>query len=178
MANPLEIGSVSPPAPLQDAPQNQSAQNGLQQGGPPQPQQAPPPPPTHEQTVAALRHFDAIKGELTPLLANPALGKSDMKSQIIDGVTKLVSERIISAATAVQQLSQVPTDPLQQRKYLTQMMQQTMQAENAIVEHHRNTNLGSGDWATEAAKHTGNPDNHMEDMKALQANYSGGSNAR
>lgn len=174
MPNPL---SSAPPA----APQ-QTPQNGLQPPQSPQgvqgaqPQQAPAPP-SHAETVAALRHFDAIKSELTPLLANPALGKSDLKSQIIDGTTKLVSERIISAATAVQQLSQVPTDPLEQRKYLQNMMAQTMQAENAIVEHHRNTNLGSGDWATEAAKHTGSPDNHMDEMKALHAKYSGVPNA-
>jgi hypothetical protein len=170
MANPLESGSISPPAPLQDAPQNQSAQNGLQ--GQPQAQQAPPPP-THEQTVAALRHFDAIKGELTPLLANPALGKSDLKSQIIDGVTKLVSERIISAATAVQQLSQVPTDPLQQRKYLQNMMAQTVQAANAIVDHHAQGSLGSMDWAHEGKYQAPHHDDHMDHMKALGAQYGG-----
>lgn len=171
MANALEPGNAPPPIPQQDS------SNALQQGGAPQqpgqPGPAMPPPPTHAQTVAALRHFDAIKGELTPLLNDPALGKSDLKSQIIDGVTKLVGERIISAATAVQQLSQVPSDPLQQRKYLQNMMQQTMQAENAIVEHHRNTNVGSGDWAKESAQHTGSPDNHMDDIKALGAQYGG-----
>lgn len=174
MANPLEVGNTSPEAPQQDAPQNQSAQNGLQQGQPPQ--GAPvPAPPTHEQTIAALRHFDAIKGELTPLLKDPTLGKSDLKSKIIDGVTKLVSERIISAATAVMQLSQVPTDPLQQRKYLQNMMNQTMQAENAILDHYGQGNPSLGDVAQHhAGMDHGNPDDHMHHIAALNANYSGG----
>lgn len=171
MPNPLEAMGGSPPPPNPDA----GAGNALQQGAPQQPQQPQqaPAPPTHEQTVAALRHFDAIRGELKVLLSNPSLGKSDLKSQIIDGTTKLVSERMMSPSDAVIQLSKTPTDPLQQRKWLQQLMQQTMQAEAAIVDHHRNTNLGSGDWATEAQKHNTNPDNHMQDMAALMANYQG-----
>lgn len=170
MGNPLDSFGTSPPAPNPDA--GSGSGNALQQGAPQQPQKVPPPP-THEQTVAALRHFDAVKGELTTLLKNPALGKSDVKSQIIDGVTKLVSERMLSPAQAVIQLSQVPTDPLQQRKWIQTQMAQTVQAEQGIVEHHRNTNMGSGDWATEAQQHNTNPDNHLQDMSALASNYGG-----
>lgn len=164
MANPLELGSVSPPAP------NPDAGNALQQGAPAQAQQGqpgqqPPAPPTHEQTVAALRHFDAIKGELTTLLKNPSLGKSDMKSQVIDGVTKLVSERIISPAQAVIQLSQVPTDPIQQRKWLQTQMQQAVQAERGIIAHHGAGFAGGGPEPTPSA------DDHMQSIAGLQSNY-------
>jgi len=174
MPNALDNG-MPPPAQAQPGAQG----NGLQQSGPPAngaapTAMAPPPPPTHEQTVAALRHFDAIKTELTTLLQDPAAGRSDLKSKIIDGVTKLVSERMLSAPQAVQQLAQVPSDPLQQRKWMQTMLAQAMQAEQGIVEHHRNTNLGSGDWATEAQKHVSNPDDHMHHMAALAANYGGG----
>ena len=167
MPNPLEGFGPSPPAP------NPDAGNALQQGAPQQQQQQAPPP-NHDQTVAALRHFDAVKGELKTLLSNPALGKSDLKSQIIDGVTKLVSERMMKPADAVIQLSQVPENPIEQRKWLQGLMMQNQQAAQGILDHHRNTNLGSGDWATEAQKHNTNPDNHMADMSALAANYGGG----
>jgi hypothetical protein len=173
MPNALDSGM---PPPVQAQPGAQG--NGLQEGGPPAngaaPQAAPPPPPTHQQTVAALRHFDAIKGELTTLLQDPAIGRSDLRSKIIDGFTKLVSERILPAPQAVQQLGQVPNDAPGQRKWAQTMMAQTVQAEQGIVEHHRNTNLGSGDWATEAAQHHNTkPDDHLHDMAALNANYSG-----
>lgn len=173
MPNPLESGPM--PAPAQGA--EPVPGNALQQSGPPMagaPGNAAPPPPTHAQTVAALRHFDAIKGELSTILKNPALGRSDVKSQIIDGVAKLVSERMISPGQAVIQLSQVPSDPLQQRKWIQTQMMQAVQAEHSIVETHRNTNLGSGDWATEAQQHNTNPDTHMQDIAALTAGYGGG----
>ena len=170
MSNPLEIGMTSPAPPNPNAGESS---NALQQGAPAQagPQQQPAP--THSQTVAALRHYDAIKSELQALLSNPALGKSDLKSEMIDGVSKLVAQRIVSPANAVLELSKIPEDPLQQRKYVQQQMQQAVQAEQSVVEQHRNTNLGSGDWATEAQQHNTNPDNHMQDIQALGAQYRG-----
>lgn len=140
---------------------------------PPGAQQKPPPAPTHAQTVAALRHFDAIKKELTVLVSNPALGKSNLKSQIIDGTSSLVAERVMPASQAVPLLASVPEDPIQQRKWVQQHLMNTIQSEHAIVEQHRNTNLGSGDWATESQQHNTNPDNHMDDMKALGDQYGG-----
>src|SRR5262249_4695331 len=127
MANPLEVGSVSPPPP------NPDQQNALQGGA--APQQAMQAAPSLQQTVAALRHFDAVKRELGVLLGNPAIGKSDAKSQIIDGVMNLVSERFMSPEEAVITLSKVPENPLQQRKWLQTTLAQTQQSENAVLDH-------------------------------------------
>lgn len=168
MANPLEAGSVSPPAP------NPDAGNALQQGAPQQQQQAPAPP-THEQTIAALRHFDAVKGELQTLLKNPALGKSSVKSQVIDGVTKLVSERMLSPAQAVIQLSQVPEDPLAQRKWIQMQMGQAVQAENAVLDHYGQGNPSMLDNPQQhvAMMDHGKRDDHSQHMQALATNYGG-----
>lgn len=177
MPNALANGTL-PPAPQQDAPPlnglQPSQQAGPQPGGPAPGAGAAPAPPTHEQTVAALRHFDAIKGGLVTLLKDPAAGKSDLKSKIIDGVTRLVAERMISAPQAVQQLAQVPADPLQQRKWLQGMLAQTVQAENNILDHFGQGNPSLGDVAGHFSSNAGGKsDDHIEHMKALHANYSG-----
>jgi hypothetical protein len=174
MPNALDSGMPPPAAAQEGAPGNALQQ----QSGPPAngaaPPAAPPPPPTHEQTVAALRHFDAIKGELTMLLKDPAAGRSDLKSKIIDGVTKLVSERMLTAPQAVQQLDQVPSDPLQQRKWMQTMLAQTVQAENGLLDHYGQGNPSLGDVAGHFAGNAGGKrDDHMEHIKALHANYSG-----
>ena len=49
---------------------------------PAQAQQAPAP--NHAQTVAALRHFYMIGKELRGLLADPNVGKSDIRSALIE----------------------------------------------------------------------------------------------
>lgn len=161
MANSLEAANPAAPNP------NENANNALQQGGQQQQQSAAPAPPTHAQTVAALRHFDAIKNELTTILKNPTLGKADVKSQIIDGVTKLVSERMMKPADAVIQLSQVPTDPLQQKKWAQTQFSQAMQAEQAILAHHAQGFAGQGPEPTPSR------DDQMDHMAALHSNYGG-----
>src|ERR1035441_6763677 len=145
MPNPLQSDMTPAPTPAQP--------NAIQQGGgvsPMGPQQgAPgaqqaPPAPTHAQTVAALRHFTALKQELTVLLKNPDLGKADMKSAIIDGVTKLVADRIVPPAAAVQKLAMVPDTPFQQKKWIEQDYAQVMKAENMVLAHHAAAFAGQG----------------------------------
>ena len=160
---PEQVPSMRGNALLSGAPtmqQNAPTGNGVQAAQPPAP-------PTHEETVAALRHFDAIKSALAPLLQDPALGKSNMKMPIIAAVTKLVADGIISTETAVDRLCDVPRDPLLQRKVLQNMMQQVIQAERLILAHHAIGFAGQGPQPTPSA------DSHMDHIKALNANYSG-----
>ena len=137
---------------------------------PPQAQQAPqaPPAPSHAQTVAALRHFSAIMGELNTLIKDPDLGKADMKSAIIDGTTKLVSERMISPAQAVQMLATVPERPFDQKTWIMGHMQQAMQGENAVLVHH------AAAFAGAPAQPTPDADDHMDDLSSMmQTHYAG-----
>lgn len=178
MPNALANGGLPP---LPD--QNGSAGNGLLQG--PLPSAAAPAapagdapgpaPPTHEQTVAALRHFSAIKRQLMAILKDPATGRSDVKSKIIDGVTNLVAERMLSAPQAVSQLANVPAEPLEQRKWLQTMMAQAQAAENNILDHYGASSPHFGTVADhfDGTKGISHPDDHMGHLAALHANYKG-----
>lgn len=167
MPNPLHLGGApSPPNP--DMPQGPSP--AASPMAPAQPQQAPPPPPTHQQTVAALRHFDAIEQELTTLLKDPDLGKADMKSKIIDGTTSLVAKRIVSPAQAVMQLGSVPDRPFDQKQWLLTHYQQTVQAGAAVLAHH---GAGVATGMTPIDTTAPNPDDHQTAMAGVMSNYSG-----
>jgi hypothetical protein len=178
----LSAGALPPPPPMLAGQQQQSPmpQGGAQSPqGPgmaqPGPQQAPAP--THGQTVAALRHFNAILGELKGLLENPDLGKANLKSTIIDGMTKLVAERIIPPAAAVTQLASVPDAPFQQKQWAQNHYAQTVQASAAVLDHHRQSAMGTGNYDLENALHEdeSDPDSHMETMQGTMAqHYAGG----
>ena len=129
------------------------------------------PAPNHQETVAAMRHFMAIVDELQVLLKNPSLGKSNIRSQIIDGVTKLVGERMLSPANAVLILADIPDDPLQQRKLLQQKLQQTIAAQNNVLHHHVMGNQPTLDWAQESQHQPGSMDDHMQTMAGLHSQY-------
>lgn len=162
LSNGVPLGAL-PPQP------QQSAGAPAPPGGPPQQ----PPAITHQQAVAALRHFSAISRELEGLLKDPDLGKADVKSKIIDGTTKLVASRIIQPAQAVMQLSSVPADPQMQRGWVQQHFQQTMMAMNGVLDHHAQSNPGTGDLPTEIAKSQSNPDAHLDDMASVHSAYQG-----
>jgi hypothetical protein len=129
------------------------------------------PAPTHSQTVAALRHFAAVNGVLEGLLKNPDLGKANIQPQIIDAVTKLVGDRFMNATEAVQQLSAVPEKPFDQRTYLARLYQQNLMAEINVLEHHRQSFVGTGDYGTESTLHDNTSDRHLDTMSGLTQHY-------
>src|SRR5262249_26782956 len=110
--------------------------------------------------------FDAINKKLKVLLANPALGKSNIRSQLIEAVTELVGDRIVSPTQAVGQLSQFPDKPFDQKTWLANMYQQNQTAEMAVLMHH-------GDYVHPEGqpRPTPNPDNHMQDMAEMMADH-------
>ncbi len=164
MSNALMSGGSSAPTPPPAA----------QAAGPAGPQKMPPPP-THAQTVAALRHFDAVRRELEIIAKDPALGKSSVKSKIIDGVTRLVAGNIMQVTQAVDELAKVPSEPLLQRKWVKTMLMQAQQAENGILDHYGATSPHMGTVAEHfaATKDISHPDDHHDHMNALAANFRG-----
>lgn len=130
------------------------------------------PTPSHGQTIAVLRHMDAIQAELEILLKDPAAGKSNLKSKIIDGVTKLVAGRIMTAGAAVSQLASVPAEPFQQRKWLLQHLVQTFMAKIAVQSHH-----GAAFGGMPDVDQTSSPDDHLADMQSVMGHYGGIRNA-
>ena len=180
MANPLQLGAGSPEAPLDDGaaqsqpqPMAPGGTNPLGGGQGASPQAAQSPAPSHEQTVAALRHFHAVEAELHGLMRNPELGKSDIKSAIIDGTTKLVASRILTPAQAVMQLGEVPERPFDQKNWVQQHLMRAMQAQNMVLDHHRGANVRMGDWRADTPPAVPGTDGHADAMKGVMEHYQG-----
>lgn len=120
-----------------------------------------------------MRHFDAIKRELEIIAADPALGKSSVKSKIIDGVMRLVTERFMKPVQAVDELSKVPAEPLLQMKWVKTMYTQAQQAENGILDHYGATSPHLGAVADHFAGTKGaySADEHLDHVAAMTSNY-------
>lgn len=135
------------------------------------PQQAQTPAPDQQQTVATLRHFQAILKELQTLMEIPSIGKADIKSQIIEGTTKLVADRILAPAEAVMTLAKVPSDPAQQKQWVQEQFVQSLQAQATILDHHRAAYAGMEDMGESPSS-----DDHMATMSNMMQQHYGGSN--
>lgn len=174
MAGVLDPGGGSPQAPRPDAVPQPAVNGALSAPGSSTPQMAPgqatapPPAPTHGQTVAALRHFDAIQAELAALLKDPAVGKSNLKSKIIDGVTKLVANRIMTPGAAVAQLSSVPEEPFQQKKWIQTHLVQAVVSKVKILGDHGKAFGGIPEHLIDK---TSSPDDHLADMQGVMGHY-------
>jgi hypothetical protein len=124
------------------------------------------PAPTHAQTVAALRHFGAIAQKLQGALADPDAGKANMKSKVIDGMTELVGSRMMSPAEAVQVLATFPERPFDQRAWLANHLNQTLQARDMVLTHHATAFAGQG------PQPMAREDDHQADIRSmLQSHY-------
>ena len=151
------IGAL-PPIPDQSP---QAAQSPLQMALPP-----PMPAPSYGETVTALRHFRAVIQKLKSLLTNPDLGSSDIKSLVIDGVTDLVADRMMTPGDAISELSDFPTRPFDQKTWVQQNLVQAMQARNAVLAHHA---AAFGGVVNPVAPP--NPDHHMTIMAGMMKRH-------
>jgi hypothetical protein len=138
-------------------------------GAPGGPQQAPAP--DHAQTVAALRHFGAITRSIVGLLKNPALGKTDMRSEVIDAMTKLVASDMMRSDNAVSEMSTFPEKPFDQRKWLEDHLMNARQGQVAVLSHHQAA--FGGTTPDQDAVASSMEDNHHSSMKGLMGHYKG-----
>jgi len=174
MSNPLST-SASPQAP---EPQQAGAQQGANAlAGPSQSSAgagksvASIPAPTNAQTVTALRHFSAIEQELSELMKDPDLGKTDMRSKVIDGMTRLVSEGLVPASGAVRDLGTFPERPYDQRVWVNKHFMNTVMAQVSILAHHQ---AGAATGQNVEPDWTADPDDHQSIIAGLTARYGAG----
>lgn len=164
------IDVANPPPPEQPVGgQNALLSSQVQQGGPQQPM---PRVPTHAETVATLRHTAAIRVELMSLAKDPALGKSNVKPAVIDGVLRLVADQVMTTVQAVDQLSKFPDEPGQQLQWVKTMLAQNQQVANGVLDHHASGTPGTLDWSIESRHTAYDRDNHLSTMHRLAENYS------
>lgn len=149
-------GLGSPPIPNQQGQQQPAAT--APQG---------PPAPTHAQTVAALRHFQAVMGVFGKLQKNPDLGKADIRSAVIDGVTGLVAQRIIPPGAAVEKLATLPDRPFEQKQWVEQQILQDRVGRAAILVHHTMAHVG------EPPEQTPGSDTHLQDISGMMQGHYG-----
>lgn len=180
MGNALSSQPLTPPTPP-DIPTPATGGNPLAGPMPSGPQAAPSqqqqqpfggiPAPTHAQTVAALRHFTAIEDKLSMAMQDPDLGKTDIRSKVIDEMTDLVAEGIFSAPDAVKQMGTFPDKPYEQRAWINQHFMQAVQAQQAVLAHHQ---FGVATGQNVQPNVEANPDDHLSTIASLNSRYAGG----
>lgn len=132
------------------------------------------PAPTPSETMAALNHFAAIEKELTILLSDPEVGKTNMRSRIIDGTARLVSTRQMEPGEAVVELGSLPDRPFDQKKWLEGHLASTVQAASTVLDHHRIAYAGKD--VPPPSPQAMSPEGQRDALKSLMMKYKGAPN--
>ena len=135
----METSAVNTGNPLSDQqrPEQPMGGNPLariapQMGG----QQQQPPVPTRAQTTAAVHHFSAIQQALKPILKNPKLGKENIRPDVLDAGSKLIGSKILSLPELMNQISEFPSDPLDQKARVQKIYTDAQNAEASVLDHY------------------------------------------
>ena len=80
----------------------------------------------------------------------------------------------MSPADAVTQLATVPERPFEQKQWAENHYSQIVQAQAAVLDHHRTQALGTGNYELESMLHDdGNADDHMNTMRGMMQSHYG-----
>jgi hypothetical protein len=166
---------ATPQAPVAASPAGAPAQPQPQGGNPlaalaaqAAPQQQPAPAPTHAQAVAAMHRFGQIKSAMAPVIADPNLGKTNVRPKLLDAASKLLGSKVLSLPEIMNSIKNLPDDPIQQKKFVENIMNTATQAQLTVLQQHRNAQLPEDQEPDEWT-----PDNHADNMAGLMAHYQG-----
>lgn len=105
---------------------------------------------SHQMTVAAITHFQAVKKQLTRLAANPGLGKENIRPAIFNATADLLGEGFFTLPQLMNEIKSLPVDPPGQKKWVMQHLSNVTLAQHQVLDDHRANAQGSGDFASEA----------------------------
>jgi len=98
---------------------------------------------SHQRAVAALRYFQEFERELWSVLADPDLGKADMKSKVVAAITRLRTREIASPAQSATLLATFPDRPLDQQRWAEAHFTQAIQGADEVLERYRAATPGN-----------------------------------
>lgn len=122
--------------PLANQQRPEQAGGGLSRIAPPMGgQQQQPPAPTRAQTTAAVQHFSEIQRALKPVLSNPKLGKENIRPEVLNAGSLLLGSKVLSLPELMNQISDFPSDPLEQRARVQKIYSDAQNAQASVLDH-------------------------------------------
>lgn len=157
-----QLQSVTPGAPQPQQQQQTNPLGGLVAQRPPQAI-------TKQQVIAGLHHLNSFTKQFSPLLRNPATGKSNIRPKIFDAAAQLIGAGIFTVPEVINGIKDLPDDPVDQKKWLEMKLANAQQAEQKIISDYIAQGPGPEPQGPEWS-----PDNHKDHMAGLLGNYKRG----
>ena len=102
---------------------------------------------------------------MMPVMNDPNLGKKNIRPKILDAAADLLASKTLSLTEIMGKMASLPDDPIQQKKFVENMLNTLTQAQTMVLEHHKNAPPepeGQGEWSK---------DTHGTHLDALMQHY-------
>lgn len=132
--------------------------------------QRPAPAPTENQTIAAVHHFGQIKSAFGPMLKDPKLGKDNIRPKLLDTMSKLLANKVLTLPEIMNAAKALPEDPIQQKKFVEKIYNDNSKAQMMVLQQHAQAKFPEPEpGAPEPTPYS--PDTHADEMSALLKQY-------
>lgn len=148
-------------------PIGQGAMSGMTKPSGPLPMQQRPQP-SYGQTRAAMHRFEAVRNALMPILKDKKIGRESVKKEIMSAGATLLGQQVLSMAEVMNEIKNLPDQPADQQLWLQKMIDNTRQAEMAVMDHYQQA---GGDWAADSQMAKWSPESYSSDLKGLMKHY-------
>ena len=142
----------------------QQPQGGAQ-GGPGQPPA--PPPADYKTTVAALKHIHAFDTRWRTMLSDKGVGTKSLRSDFYDNMADLMGAGYCSLAQTMTLLKTFPAEPLEQKQWLEQHVQQDEHAQQVLLLRYAEANPPQGGQEIESQLPKGSKDLDPDHLKII-----------
>lgn len=128
------------------------------------PQQRPTPQVSSGQAMAAVHRFSSIRSALSGVMADPKLGKENIRPKLLDAASKLLAGKVLTLPEVMNTVKDLPDDPVKQKQFVDRIYSVAGQATQAVLEHHRANPTQGEEWT---------PEDHEQQMSSLMGQYNG-----
>lgn len=165
-----EPGSPSPPDVQGATGQDSASLQGLMGQGQPQ-GGGTMQPPSHHEAVALLNHLSAFRRRWKEILDDPETGSKSINGMVYDMMADMMSDGYATLPEVMGLLKTIPDNPLEQRQWVQQHIQNDDQAMMAVLQHHAQGSPPPGPWQQEMAAAGQAPGDRASLVNAAHARY-------
>jgi hypothetical protein len=119
-----------------------------------------------------VKRFSAIQNALREVMQDKDFGRANVRPKLLDEGSKLLAARVLSLPELMSQISNFPTDPLQQKQVVQQIYNSAQQAEAHVLDAHGSA-IAAGKLPPDGGPKY-DAGEHEQHMQGLLAHYKRG----
>lgn len=115
----------------------------------PQQQAMPRPAPTIPpgEAMAGIHRFSSVRAAMASVLADPKLGRENIRPKLLDAGSKLLASKVLSLPELMNAIKDLPDDPVKQRQFVDNIFNSAGQAREVLMQQYQQHESDDDGWS-------------------------------